>query len=92
MVGGGEILNKFDGIRRVVIRLTLNATPTKFGMYRPSFQGVLTTLSCKLLRPGLATAIFGAADDGLRCSLVDQAAPESLRSIANGIRRQARPI
>jgi hypothetical protein len=55
MVGGGEILNKFDGIRRVAIPLTLNATPTEFRMYRPSFRGVVTALSCKLPRPGLAT-------------------------------------
>jgi anti-sigma factor RsiW len=35
---------------------------------------------------------FAWADDGLGYSLMGQAAPESLRSIANEIRRQARPI
>jgi anti-sigma factor RsiW len=35
---------------------------------------------------------FAWADDGVGYSLVGQAAPESLRPIANEVRRQARPI
>jgi anti-sigma factor RsiW len=35
---------------------------------------------------------FAWADDGVGYSLVGHAAPESLRPIANEVRRQARPI